>query len=405
MQLSLKAFWFLFSSLVFLTACEPESPSSLTHVIPEHSRSFKNENWRIKTSTLNVWGLPVISKDQDVRMPAIGKAIKSRNLDIALFQEAWTSNVRNTISQNSAKSFRLDVVFNISPIESGLMFLSNTPYQRTAFRAFQLFGPLILPDAWAIKGIGMVTTEVKGLPVSFFSTHLMAGIDRSGNKLSPLTPEWKAEMFEVMAHIIEQTDSDAFVLAGDFNIHFGNEEYDFWKRLSSLEGTLLQERNGDCTWCKDNFYAEEGAKQLDYIFVSPRLKILETKVDYKERVYINGYAKNLSDHYGVTAALGLNNNENPIDSKIAKKHFESELKSLRNELEIYLEQILPFEKEIRKQVQEKLLDPKFCQSCRIEKTLLMIDNYDAALDRLPAFLNKEQKTLKLRLESYFNIFD
>lgn len=397
-----KVIFISFTTL--LTACEPPTPGSLSGPIPEYTRQRSYADWQARATTFNVWGLPVISKHKKERMPAIGKSIKSRDLDFVMLEEAWLKDGRNDIYNYAGKKYRHDAVFKNAPLDSGLMYLSDTQITRTSFRPFQLFGPVILPDAWAVKGVGVATTEIRDLTVSFFSTHLLAGLPRFEEKRSPFTPEWKGEMFEVVAHMIEQTDSDAFVLGGDFNVHFGDDEYNFWKRFTSLEGTLLEENYGICTWCADNTYAKKWPRQIDYIFVSPRLKIENVWVDFKEQIDVKDKKSSLSDHYGLTADFSVTQGDSQKDPNMVRQNFRDGLTEVKTELSDYFTLKAAEEQEIREQVKTQGLDERLCLSCRIEKTLKMIEKYEHALDLPESSLTIEERTLRVRLDSWFDLF-
>lgn len=391
------------ATISVLAACEPPTPDALPNRIPDYTRQKDWSNWAARVATYNVWGLPVISKDKEQRMPAIGKAISARGLDVALLQESWLRDGRDEIFYNSGMAHRSRFTVK-NTLGSGLMIMSQHPISRRSYRPFQLYGPIFLPDAWAIKGVGMSSSAISGLPVSYYSTHLMAGLPRAKDKRSSFTPEWKMEMFEVIAHVIEQTDSDAFVIGGDFNVSMMAEEYEFWKRLTSLDGTYLEERFGDCTWCADNTYAKgsENARQIDYIFVSPRLQLNQAWVDFKERIKIKKKSRSLSDHYGITAEINVVRGDTNLAPETVRFNFRESLRDLRSELESYY--LLKVEEEkAQGEMKSQGLDDRVCLTCRIKESLKMISRYEEALDQETGH-SFEMAHLKSRIESYFDLF-
>ena len=393
---------------IFMTACEPPTPGSQSGGIPDYTRSRNFSDWASRVATFNVWGLPVISKDKEARMPAIGRALTQRNLDFVLFQEAWLDKGRNQIFENSNFGFHTEFTVK-DTLGSGCMLFANTPFDRRSFRPFQLYGPVLLPDAWAIKGVGMGTATVHDLPVSMFTTHLMAGLPRENKPRVAFTPEWKMEMFEVFAHMVEQTDSDAFVLGGDFNVNINAEEYWFFKKLTSLEGTFLEEFFGDCTFCKDNAYHDSWDRQIDFIFVSPRLKIDKAWVDFKEKITIDGKKRNLSDHYGVVAELSAVVGDTGRNPSQARQNMRDALGELKTDLNGYIDTAKKIDEETqeairRGDIQPLGLDDRLCLTCRVKKSFEMLAVYEAALDKTESLTEVEAR-VRTRLESYFGLFE
>lgn len=47
--------------------------------------------------TLNIWGIPYISKDREARVKAIGEELSTGKYDLVSLQEVWTEHDYETI--------------------------------------------------------------------------------------------------------------------------------------------------------------------------------------------------------------------------------------------------------------------------------------------------------------------
>ncbi|MDZ4678469.1 MAG: endonuclease/exonuclease/phosphatase family protein [Oligoflexia bacterium] len=396
--------------LVFLTACEEKATQAQVsnEGIPEYTRTLNVSGWETKVSSLNVFGLKVVSPDKKERMPAIGRLLKEQQPDFAFMQEAWTEEGRKDIFSNSNLKYNHYYPVQLT-VGSGIQMLSTVAFERQSFRVFTLGGRvsrITEGEAWAGKGIGMSRVTLKGLPVSMFNTHLVArhGSENQNTSEDRYTPERLMQLFEVFAHIVEQTDSDAFILAGDFNQRYFHIEYDFWNKLSSLDGIKFEEQDHTfCTSCGDNSYRDKAFNgQLDYIYVSPRLLITNAQRDFDQRIKKqDGSTINLSDHYGLVSTIGAITGSSGKNPTLVRKNTTESLAYLQYRLEDYLNW---YDKD-KSDVDAKGLEDKICVKCNIETSLKAVKRYQEALaSNNPAKLPNDLKRIRTRLDSYFQIF-
>ena len=388
--LRLSLFVLLFGQISCRSLDDPKvSPASIT----EYTQLSDWSHWQASFTSINVWGVPVAGKHQDERMPLLGKKIRSLDTDIALIQEAWTKSTRSKINREVrapyVTHFKRGGLYG-----SGVLYLTHWPVSRKSFRPFKLFGDWKNPEYFTTKGIGMTTLNVSGLTLSIFNTHLMADYTERKGPRHKFTAEWKMQLFEVLVHIIEQTDSDAFLIAGDFNISFGNEEYAFWKKMSSLEGTYWEESEGACTSCRENTYKTGKGKdtQLDYVFLSPRLKLVDAYIDYTETYPFRGRRRHLSDHYGITGKVAVKSQMSGIDEFTARQNFKESLEDLIDELENY--KSLPLLEED---------GPDWPLEDRIEYSIALAEDYLKALSREP-LQSSRLREIRRRQDEYFQLF-
>ena len=55
--------------------------------------------------TLNIWGIPFVSKDKDVRVQAIAERLKVSDYDIISLQEVWSEYDFQKISKYIASQY------------------------------------------------------------------------------------------------------------------------------------------------------------------------------------------------------------------------------------------------------------------------------------------------------------
>ncbi len=345
----------------------------------------------------------IISKSIKERTPHIGAALKARALDFAIIQESWVKKDRKALLKYSGLS---DGTYFSVPrtIGSGLFNLTNGEQERNSFREFILNGELKdikEADAYAGKGVAMTTAIVRGLPVSFFNTHTIARYNGDGEREEDRhTIDRLLQVFEIFRHVVEQTDSDAFVIAGDFNMRSFQTEYRFWRALTSLDGIREEEKDpAFCTFCADNTFHNNSEGQLDYVFISPRLRLTQYgrdfDVPFKDK---KGKAMNLSDHYGWSAGLAVNTSPAAVSPEQARSSCLASVRQLRKRMEGQLEML-------KGQVQTKGVEDRICRQCRVIDGLNALAAYEKAL--VPVNQGKDDerlRALRVRLDSYFDLF-
>ena len=276
------------------------------------------------------------------------------------------------------------------------MILSKTPFIGDSFYYHLLLGPPDHAEFWSGKGIGKVTTNFKNLPVSFFNVHLLSRRARDANNWEDKNSlDRLIELFEVFTQVVEQTESDAFVLVGDFNMNIHNQEYRFFRNLTSLPGGLFQEDDIlACTFCLENTFNNHEEGQLDYIWISPRLELKDYWVDFKKLVKVKDEVMNLADHYGVIADIGVNQTNKKYDVSNIKDKMKTEINWLYKRVE---RAVIDFK-------MYKGVEEKFCRKCRLEDALEHLEYYRNVLED-KIFLNEQEELIKMRLESYLLLFE
>lgn len=392
-------------ALVLLSLTFPaclQNPAPLDHPIDEFTRRGDWSTWTAKLATYNVWDLPPVAEYRAERIPLIAQALKDRDLDLAILQEAWTAPNRRILLRDSGMAE--GIAFKVPrTIGSGLFTMSRSHIHRDSFREFTLNGQLwdvTEGDAYAGKGAGMITTVSQRLPISVFNTHLIARYGAGNDTFADRhTPDRMLQLFDTFRHIVEQADSDAFVITGDFNMRASQGEYALWRALTSLDGIRLEETDpAACSYCPDNSYHDSNGGQIDYVFVSPRLSLKTFTLDFRERFNgKNGQSLNLSDHYGWTATLqGLPAVNAPTPSEV------------RHSTALAIFEIRTWlENELSGHVEAQGIEDRVCRSCRLRDGIESLRAYEAALSDSELPTGKKGayiRTLRMRLKSYFELF-
>ena len=397
-------------TVLVLASCRVTAPP-LWGPIPEYTRGTEPPGWSMSLISFNVWGVKLVAKDRDERMPHIGEAVLRRDVDVAVLQEAWLKKNREQIASVVSKPYQHN--FEVPrTVGSGLFMLSDHPMTAPAFNEFLLNGRLTRiweGEALAGKGVGSAQLDIRGLPVTLFNTHLIA---RHGDKYGPQDKWWverQLQIFEVFKHIIEQTQSDAFIVAGDFNVNPFQREYSYFRRLTSLDGTRFQEEDPQfCTNCPDNVYTPNAKLgQIDYIFLSPRLGFKKVKRDFEEKVALSrSKVVNLSDHYGWKAEVEVT----PDRPHPPPEQVRASTTTAVRELHILLRQYKKEHSSLYKEQEEleakedpnRGIEDRLCISCRINDGIRLTQEYLDALEGTSS--DPRVQNLRVRLESYFQLF-
>ena len=113
-------------------------------------------------------------------------------------------------------------------VGSGMVMLSKYPLLNKTFWYHLLMGRRRDAEFWSGKGIAKAMIEKDDLRVNVYNIHLLSRISKYSNETVDYNSvDRLSELFEVFTQIVEQRDSDAFVLLGDFNMNIHNKEFDF----------------------------------------------------------------------------------------------------------------------------------------------------------------------------------
>ncbi|XP_053662932.1 putative neutral sphingomyelinase [Anopheles marshallii] len=268
--------------------------------------------------TLNIWGIPYVSKDREVRVKAIGDVLASGNYDIVSLQEVWSDSDYQYLRQRVENVLPFCHYFYSGVVGSGLAILSRYPIVSAFFHAWSVNGYIhrIQHGDWfGGKGVGMAKIAVNDQLVHVYVAHLHA--------------EYNRQCDDYMAHrVIQAHDTAQFiestrgqsvlqVLAGDLNTEPGDLAYRVLVTSSKLKDSYDRKAIGSAVGtneCHTNSYTDPTAakqqpngKRIDYVMYrigdNYEGRLLEHRLPLPERV--PGQTCSYSDHEAVYAKLIL----------------------------------------------------------------------------------------------------
>uniref|UniRef100_A0A182J841 sphingomyelin phosphodiesterase n=1 Tax=Anopheles atroparvus TaxID=41427 RepID=A0A182J841_ANOAO len=268
--------------------------------------------------TLNIWGIPYVSKDREIRVKAIGDVLASGNYDVVSLQEVWSESDYQYLRQRVENVLPFCHYFYSGVVGSGLAILSRYPIVAAFFHAWSVNGYIhrIQHGDWfGGKGVGMAKISVNDQLVHVYVAHLHA--------------EYNRQCDDYMAHrVIQAHDTAQFIestrgqsvlqiLAGDLNTEPGDLAYRVLVTCSKLKDSYDRQLIGSTVGtneCRSNSYTDPSAakqnpngKRIDYVMY--RIgdlyegRLLEHRLPLAERV--PGQTCSYSDHEAVYAKLIL----------------------------------------------------------------------------------------------------
>lgn len=260
----------------------------------------------MRLGTFNVWGLPeAFSDDVSSRMRALAARLDGLNLDLLLIQEAWTEEVRETLTRAG-----LEAGFEVAAKHSssgGLMTLSRIPIRSSRFERFGFRGdPERVSQGEFLGAKGFQTLELEGPdgPFSVINTHVHARYRREQPRLNSAVR--MAQLLQVIG-ALHRLPGTAFV-GGDFNCTSREAEYEVWSALTQTKELAYGASHE--TLSNRNFYkrARSGPdKRIDFLFIRPDRDVAFERRDsgllFSEAPRIRNRDRSFSDHFGFQAEV------------------------------------------------------------------------------------------------------
>uniref|UniRef100_U5EWI2 sphingomyelin phosphodiesterase n=1 Tax=Corethrella appendiculata TaxID=1370023 RepID=U5EWI2_9DIPT len=309
--------------------------------------------------TLNIWGIPYISKDRDIRTRAIGDVLGSGNYDIVSLQEVWSENDYQYLRKRVEAVLPYAHYFYSGVFGSGLCIFSKYPIVSSFFHAWSVNGyvhRIQHGDWFGGKGVGLCKILVNGQHVNVYAAHLHAEYNRD---CDDYMTHRVIQAFDT-AQFIETTRGDSIlqILAGDLNTEPGDLAYRVLTTSSFLTDTFDKktlEFHGT-NECAKNSYTEEKAaqklplgKRIDYIMYrfgnNYDGKILEYRLPLADRIPAQNisysdheavYSKiimkrtssKMNDLHNLISSCSNGNNKNEYSSDINSKEYHNNLENI-----------------------------------------------------------------------------
>ncbi|GAB1605173.1 putative neutral sphingomyelinase [Argonauta hians] len=276
----------------------------------------------LKVLTLNCWGIPIpiICKDQKLRIQEIAKALSKSDYHIVLLQEIWWYDDFVHIQEMVAHNLPYSHYFHSGCIGSGICVFSQYPIHDVLYFDYRLNGyahKILHGDWFAGKGVGLFKVIVNRLHINVYTTHIHAEYSDTNDEyfMHRLVQSFQLSQF------IKQTSSncDAIIVGGDCNMEAKSLSYKILTSNAMLLDAWYEKKNtvadteaGTCDYL-DNSYTTSSkkhqcplGKRIDYLLFRSNSSTKMT-VDHYERVFgkIPNHSVNFSDHAGVSVTFSM----------------------------------------------------------------------------------------------------
>ncbi|MDQ4078150.1 MAG: endonuclease/exonuclease/phosphatase family protein [Chloroflexota bacterium] len=287
----------------------------------------EQELFRLRVVSLNVWALPIVSKDTPARLAAIVRRLAELNADIVGLQEAWMEEARQSIIDDAreASDLRHHYYFKPGIRDSGLLILSRFPIREVGFHRFRLSGrPERLAEAEYVagKGIGYVRLQTPVSEVDVYNFHLLA--QYTTDEQDPYRAHRTAAAYEMVKFVSSQSrERNPVLLLGDLNMRPDQLGYKILTCTGGFRDSYLSvnpENAGHTISGLNPYTRDEDLKRIDYIFTkdgtSVGLNAVMSRVIMDERppVVDGRELAAYSDHYGVLSEIELFPRSSPGDA-------------------------------------------------------------------------------------------
>lgn len=260
--------------------------------------------------TLNVLGIPLLTRRYHKRLGGVISQIKKLNPDIVCLQEIWLKSGRDfIIAQLKGAGYRYFFAPRFAKRLNGFLTLSKIPIVDTNAKVVDLqlrgFG-FSLAEFIGAKGFSRTTIDLGGgKRAHIINTHF--AVDWS-NKFTARSRYNKGQSacIEVLERELAKFRKDPIVVAGDFNLDAGSEIYKQLLEETGLKDTLSSAGDTTSTILPNLFvfWLPQIGGRRDMILC----KNLPAKTYVRAEIALNEPLKNvgyLSDHAAVLAKFGL----------------------------------------------------------------------------------------------------
>lgn len=273
---------------------------------------------RLRVVSLNVWALPLKSKDTPARLTAIVRRLAELDVDIVGLQEVWLGEARQRLLAEAREVSELQhhYSFRSGIRESGLLILSRFPIRAAGFHRFRLSGrPERLADAeyYAGKGIGYVRLQTPAGEVDVYNTHLIA--QYTTDEQDPYRAHRTTAAYEMVNFVATHSGKgNPVLLLGDLNLRPDQLGYQIVTCIGGFRDAYLvpnPEQGGQTRSGSNPYTPGEEPKRIDYIFTKDGaalgLHTVASRVIMDEPPpLVDGSAPPAySDHYGVLGEIEL----------------------------------------------------------------------------------------------------
>ncbi|CAG0895580.1 unnamed protein product [Darwinula stevensoni] len=294
---------------------QDEKQFTPTHFMPDIGQDM---TFLLKVATLNIWGIPCISKDLPERVKIIAEALLMGHYDAVFLEEVWSHGDFLKIQEVLTPVLPYSHFFFSGVVGSGLCLFSKYEITDIHFHRWTVNGyihKIQHGDWFGGKGIGLCQIRIQHLLVNLYVTHLHAKYHRSQDEY---LAHRVIQAYETATFIkLTSLGTDISILGGDLN---SEPDEICYRIIRACSGPLqdsycpmdgpMSEVTATCNVIGNSYSSSKGAlpeEKLDYIMFShspkTQVKVLETVLPWPEKV--PGQHFSYSDHEAVQCTLKI----------------------------------------------------------------------------------------------------
>lgn len=125
--------------------------------------------------SLNIWGIPIVSKDKDIRVQHIAERFAQSDYDIISLQEVWSEYDYKKIKNRIRPQFPYSHYFYSGVVGSGLCIFSRYKIISTFFHHWSVNGyvhKIQHGDWFGGKGVGLCKIKIQDHIINFYLAHV-----------------------------------------------------------------------------------------------------------------------------------------------------------------------------------------------------------------------------------------
>ncbi|MCO4793762.1 MAG: endonuclease/exonuclease/phosphatase family protein [Bacteriovoracaceae bacterium] len=247
----------------------------------------------IKALSYNIWGLPYPIAKRVGRFKLIQKRLPKLEADIIALQEAFTKKAKTSSKSNRYPYKAFGPSSSFLKLSSGLIIMSKYPIMMTKTIKFNECQGW---DCFANKGVVLARVLIENQELDVYATHLNAEGEDEGPRYHQLR--------DFIDFVKENSTGRKAIFLGDFNFPDSSFLHEMFTNELSLNDSHQEYVLDNPNLPDDELRGSTSSsgKRIDYVFVTPDLKVEKSMVVFKDKLY---KGKQLSDHRAVISTFEL----------------------------------------------------------------------------------------------------
>ncbi len=260
----------------------------------------------LRVLSLNTFGAPFLAKNISKRFEHLADALRDEDPDVICLQEVFLYPhlhlLRVLLPEYPYTAFKR---FIYGP-KGGLVIFSKYPLEKSTYKGFSNRGSIKSTSvAMHLIRNGMLSVQLKDLPVTIINTHLTPNTDIDWDENNRFSKYLASQLSQVASLVQrEKLKGNDTILTGDFNVPPDSTLYEEFIESSQMLDLFS---DMDRPTYHDSYLPETKLpRRIDYIFIpssSKRIRHVSSAYILEKPVMIQGDYMYLSDHKGVMTEL------------------------------------------------------------------------------------------------------